>query len=127
MRVALDTNRYTDFMRGEAAVADVVEEAEEIVLPFVVLGELRGGFAHGTKKTANERRLDEFLLERDVVVVYADEPTTRHYAAVYQQLRGMGKMIPLNDLWIAALVIQHGLALCSRDGHFDHLPQIRRV
>ncbi len=127
MKVALDTNRYTDFMRGDAALAKVLEQADEIVLPFVVLGELRASFAHGAPKSGNEKMLEEFLQEKDVGVVYADDQTTRHYAAAYQQLRQLEKMIPTNDLWLAALVIEHGLALCSRDAHFDALPQIRRV
>jgi predicted nucleic acid-binding protein len=35
--------------------------------------------------------------------------------------------MPVNDLWIAALVIQHSLHLLTRDRHFDHLPQIPRL
>jgi predicted nucleic acid-binding protein len=30
----------------------------------------------------------------------------------------------LNDLWIAALVLQHDLILCTSDQHFRQLPQI---
>jgi predicted nucleic acid-binding protein len=33
----------------------------------------------------------------------------------------------VNDMWIAALVLQHDLALHARDAHFDHLRQLRRV
>jgi tRNA(fMet)-specific endonuclease VapC len=47
--------------------------------------------------------------------------------AAYRQLRRQGTPIPSNDLWIAALVLQHDLALCARDRHFDHLPQIVQV
>lgn len=35
--------------------------------------------------------------------------------------------MPTNDMWLAALVLQHNLALHARDKHFDHLPQIVRV
>lgn len=37
-------------------------------------------------------------------------------------LRAQGTPIPENDLWIAALVRQHGLTLVSRDEHFDAVP-----
>jgi predicted nucleic acid-binding protein len=30
-------------------------------------------------------------------------------------------------MWIAALVLQHDLVLCTRDHHFDHLPHIPRA
>ena len=33
----------------------------------------------------------------------------------------------MNDVWVAALVLQHNLQLHDRDKHFDHLPQIARV
>ena len=35
--------------------------------------------------------------------------------------------IPENDIWIAALAIQHGLAVASRDAHFDHVKGPKRV
>ena len=38
MRLALDTNRYTDLCRGAAEVVELVEHAEAIFLPFIVLG-----------------------------------------------------------------------------------------
>ena len=41
--------------------------------------------------------------------------------------RRQGTPIPVNDLWIAAVVMEHGLDLYSRDSHFDHLPQLPRV
>jgi len=52
---------------------------------------------------------------------------TNRYASLYRQLRRQGTPIPTNDLWIAALVVQHGLALYARDRHFDELPQLDRV
>ena len=35
--------------------------------------------------------------------------TTHHYAYLYRQLRTAGSPIPTNDLWIAAIVVQHHL------------------
>jgi predicted nucleic acid-binding protein len=34
------------------------------------------------------------------------------------QLKQIGKMIPENDLWIAASALRHGLTLVIRDQHF---------
>jgi tRNA(fMet)-specific endonuclease VapC len=59
--------------------------------------------------------------------VFADEDSTHHYARLFRQLRRQGTPIPTNDLWIAALVVQHQLHLFARDAHFDHLPQIPRL
>jgi tRNA(fMet)-specific endonuclease VapC len=127
VRLALDTNRYSDLCRGHSSVAESVESADEVWLPFIVLGELRAGFAAGTRGPHNEAMLRRFLMKPSVGVLYADEQTTHHYGAVYRQLRKQGTPIPTNDMWIAALVLQHSLVLCARDAHFDVLPQLTRV
>ena len=127
MKLALDTNRYTDLCRGLASVVKTVELADEVWLPFIVVGELRAGFAVGTQGPHNEAILRRFLLKSGVDVLYADEQTTHHYAAIYRQLRKQGTPIPTNDMWIAALALQHSLSLCDRDAHFDALPQLTRV
>jgi tRNA(fMet)-specific endonuclease VapC len=127
MRVALDTKRYSDFARGETSVRELLETAQEVYLPFIVLGELRAGFAVGKHGAKNERNLRAFLAKVGVDLLYADEQTTHYYATVYRQLRRQGTPIPTNDMWIAALVLQHNLVLCDRDQHFDYLPQLTRA
>ena len=127
MKLALDTNRYTDLCRGDVSVVEMVEFADEVWLPFIVLGEVRAGFAVGSQGPRNEAILRRFLLKSGVSVLYADEQTTHHYAAIYRQLRKQGTPIPTNDMWIAALLLQHSLVLFARDAHFDVLPQLIRV
>lgn len=127
VRLALDTNRYTDLCRGLPEVVRTSEQAEAVFLPFVVLAELRAGFGVGKRGAENERTLRRFLMKPAVAVLFADGQTTHHYAAVYRQLRRQGTPIPTNDIWVAALVLQHDLVLCARDRHFDHLPQIARA
>lgn len=127
MKLALDTNRYRDLCDGDAEVVRLMEEADSIHLPFVVIGELRAGFALGKKGRENEAVLQRFLMKPGVEVVYPGDATTHSYASLFRQLRQQGTPIPTNDLWIAALALEHGLVLCSRDGHFEHLPQLNIV
>lgn len=127
MRLVLDTNRYVDFCRDVDGVAERLETAEAIYLPFPVLAELRAGFAVGSHGPENERTLRRFLMQTGVSVLFADEQTAHQYASVFRQLRSQGTPIPTNDIWIAALVLQYDLALYARDRHFDHLPQLVMV
>lgn len=127
MNIALDTNRYRDLCEGNAEVLDLVGKADRVVVPFVVLAELRAGFAIGSRGSENERPLLRFLAKPGVEVAYATDGTTRSYASLYRQLRAAGTPIPTNDLWIAAVVVEHGLTLLSADAHFRHLPQIRVI
>ncbi|MBV9341237.1 MAG: hypothetical protein JO159_10160 [Acidobacteria bacterium] len=43
------------------------------------------------------------------------------------ELNKIGRPIPTNDAWIAALYRQHSLAVLSRDAHFDFVPGIQRL
>lgn len=127
MRIGLDTNRYVDLCAGREETARLVATSETVFLPFVVVAELRAGFALGKRSAENERVLRRFLLKEGVAVLFADDQTTHHYASLFRQLRLQGTPIPTNDIWISALVLQHNAALHDRDRHFDHLPQIVRV
>jgi tRNA(fMet)-specific endonuclease VapC len=127
MRVAIDTNRYVDLCKGVAETVAILETATEVIVPYVVVAELRAGFLLGRRQVENERSLSRLLLKDGVEVVYPDDQTTHHYASVFRQLRKQGTPIPTNDMWLAALVLQHNLALHARDKHFDHLPQLVRL
>lgn len=127
MRIALDTNSYVAFCKGDPKILEHFQKADRIFLPFIVLGELRAGFFCGSRSKENERVLLRFLNSPRAQVLYPDEQTSHHYARLFFQLRKQGTPIPTNDLWIAALISQHDLFLCARDQHFDHLPQLPRV
>jgi len=120
----VDSNRYQDFCEGAPQAVHVIRRAAEIMIPFIVLGELRAGFACGTRSYKNEQTLTRFLNSPRVKQLFADEDTTHQYARLFRQLRKQGTPIPTNDLWIAALALQHDLLLFTRDTHFDHLPQL---
>ncbi|MFM7332524.1 MAG: type II toxin-antitoxin system VapC family toxin [Brachymonas sp.] len=116
--LCLDTNTYSAFLAGKAAAVKRISQAEHIWLPAPVLGELRAGFAKGSKAAANELLLQEFLTSQHVHVIAIDEAVTRGYAKIFDQLRRDGSPIPTNDLWIAACVMHVGFPLHSLDAHF---------
>lgn len=118
IRVALDTNAYAGFKRGDAVLVEIIAAADLIGVSAVVLGELLSGFAVGNRVEQNRRELDAFLASGRVRTLPIDPETARWYARVYAGLRAAGRPIPTNDLWIAASSLQHGLALVTRDRHF---------
>ena len=126
MKIALDTNAYRDFMRGEPPRVSIVRTARHLYLPLIVLGELRAGFAAGNQVSANASSLQTFLNSPRVSILLPDEQTSFHYAHLYLELRKKAVAIPTNDLWIAALTVQHQIALCTSDTHFRHFTQIVR-
>ncbi len=127
LSIAIDANRYTDLCRGDDDALTKLRAAQRIALPFIVLAELRAGFRLGRNSTKNEQAMSSFLHSPRVEVLFADEGTTRVYAAVFADLRAAGTPIPTNDVWIAALTLQHDLVLYSRDKHFDRIPRLPRI
>jgi tRNA(fMet)-specific endonuclease VapC len=126
VNILVDTNRYRDFCEGKSDALDIVQRARTLALPFVALAELRAGFLCGTLARQNEQTLTRFLNSDRVHILFPDEDTTHHFARIFAQLRRQGTPIPVNDIWIAALAVQHDLILFTRDAHFDDLPQIAR-
>lgn len=123
--ILIDTNAYTAFMLGDVAVVEVVAHAERLCLSSIVLGELLGGFAAGTRESKNRAELARFLDSPRVEVVPVTAQTADSYALVYSSLRRKGQPIPTNDLWIAASALEHGAALLTRDTHFGHIDGLR--
>lgn len=123
--IAIDTNAYTAFKRGDPAIVDVLQHAPSILLGVTVLGELLGGFAAGQKEAANRRELAKFIDTPRVRVVNHTANTADAYALVYAALRKKGKPIPTNDLWIAASCLEHGAALLTLDAHFQLIDGLR--
>lgn len=126
MRLAVDTNAYTAFCKGTSAAIDAIQTADEIILPLMVVAELRSGFSAGRKGDENEKILQRFLNSKRVTIKNPDEGTTFIYARLFTYLRNKGTPIPTNDLWIASIVLQNDATLLSFDQHFEVLPQIPR-
>ena len=123
--ILLDTNAYTAFMLGAAEVIEVIAHADKLFLTPIVLGELLGGFAAGTREPKNRAELARFLDSPRVEVLVVTAQTADSYALVYAGLRRKGQPIPTNDLWIAASALEHGAALLTRDAHFSHIDGLR--
>ncbi|MGF1484424.1 MAG: PIN domain-containing protein [Opitutales bacterium] len=76
MRLAIDTNAYSNPVRGSREHRQIFESADAIFVPVPVLGELRAGFAARKHPYKNELIVDRFLLQLGVQTLPADEATT---------------------------------------------------
>lgn len=117
--ILLDTNAYTAFKRNVSEAVELIKGSPLIGLNTIILGELLGGFAGGTKEIVNRRELTQFLEINKVQIFMIDSETAEYYAIVYRQLRTKGNPIPTNDMWIASTALQYNLGLFSYDKHFQ--------
>ena len=120
----LDTNALSAYLDGTPEAVEIVSEARKLAIPVIVAGEFAFGIARSRHREAYERSLQR-MLDRCIVLDIGIE-TARHYAAIRLELKGAGKPIPSNDVWIAALSRQHALPVMSRDAHFDFVGGLRR-
>ncbi|HEX3684210.1 MAG TPA: type II toxin-antitoxin system VapC family toxin [Bryobacteraceae bacterium] len=122
--MALDTNRLTDLLRGDRELAKRLGTAEEVWIPLFVLGEMKAGFYGGRERVRNEALLQKLLAKTTVNVLLPGAETAEQYGRLFVQLKRAGTPVPNNDLWIAALALEHNLVLVTRDHHFERIPQL---
>jgi len=127
VKLAIDTNAYRLMMDGEPEAVRLARTAERLLMPVPVLAELRFGFLNGTKGRENEANLVRFLDRPRVELLRCDEETAVRYAELKLQLKKAGTPIPINDVWIAALALQHHATLFTRDADFERIPQLPRA
>lgn len=123
-RLVLDTSAYSHFRHGHDAVLDFIAASEVVLIPTTVLGELEAGFELGTRQKENRISLGEFLNEPFVSTLAVTPATARRYGHVFAQLRRAGTPIPVNDIWIAATVLDSGAHLLTFDNDFRHVSSL---
>ena len=121
----LDTNIVIGLLAGDADIGEHVSAAGRVYVPSIVLGELYYGVQKSSRPAENAKRID--ALAQSAAVLACDSGTATVYGELKARLRERGTPIPENDLWIAALAVQHDLTLITRDAHFDVLPVLRTV
>jgi tRNA(fMet)-specific endonuclease VapC len=119
--ILFDTNAYSAFKRNSPEAVEIIQHAQMIGINSIVLGELLAGFGVGKREALNRQELNMFLSSKRVKRLAVDEGTSEYYSMIYRKLRQQGQPIPTNDMWIAATALQHGFAVFTYDGHFQHV------
>ena len=120
--VLIDTNIYTHAFKGDPETVVVLQQAKEIAICSISIGELLSGFKAGRREKKNREELAEFLDSPRVRFYSVNEDTAEFYASILHNLRRKGKPIPTNDIWIAAVAFQYGIPLFTKDRHFEQIP-----
>jgi tRNA(fMet)-specific endonuclease VapC len=122
--VILDTNGLSAMADGDMKLARLLQQAPELAVPVIVLGEYQYGIRLSRHRRQYESWLTELLATCSVLLV---DERTGIYAEVRHELKRSGHPIPENDIWIAALARQHNSPLVTRDQHFDFVPGLKRL
>jgi tRNA(fMet)-specific endonuclease VapC len=115
----LDTNILIAILEGEESALSNLDQAAQVFIPAVAIGELFFGAAKSGRPFENARRVEQFASGR--AIVSCDLEVAREYGRLKHRLKEKGKPIPENDIWIAAAARRHGMILVTRDGHFGEV------
>jgi predicted nucleic acid-binding protein len=122
--VILDTNALSAFVDGDPRVGAALRAQPRAAIPVIVLGEFRYGIAESRHRAVYEEWLEAHAPQFEILDV--TEATAAAYARLRVSLRRLGRPIPANDAWIAALALEHRLPILSRDEHFDAVAGVER-
>ncbi|MDO8631668.1 MAG: type II toxin-antitoxin system VapC family toxin [Phycisphaerales bacterium] len=121
--VALDTSVAIAVLAGQAGTL-LAQSPEEILLPVPVIGELRYGALNSRRSAENLVEVERLVSRSRVLDITV--ATAVVYARLRLRLKEKGKPIPENDLWIAAICVEHQVPLVTLDGHFDVIEELER-
>lgn len=111
----IDSNIVIEMLRNRL----IPKSSATLILCAPVLGELYFGALRSHNPPTQMQEIAR--LSTKYTVLPCNELTARHYADIRHALEAAGGRIPENDMWIAALAIQHQLTLVTRDTHFARI------
>ncbi len=117
--IALDTNEAIAVLNNAGDAGRWIARFARVHLPVPVVGELRFGALNSRRANENRERVEALVVRCSILD--ADVTTAEMYATVRLRLKRAGTPIPENDVWIAALCIQHHVPLATSDEHFAHV------
>jgi len=124
-RIAVDTNVAIDILNAEPQASKFIQTYATVCLPVPVVGELRFGALKSARKEENLEKVERLIALCEVLG--ASEQTAARYAEIRYQLRQIGRPIPENDLWIAAICVEQQVPLATNDAHFTSIAELTIV
>lgn len=93
----------------------------------ITVGELRLGVLAAADAVTRARRLRTLTRVEALEPLQVDAAVATAWAELRVALRDEGMKMPLNDSWIAATAIAHGLPVVSQDSDYDGVPGLALI
>ena len=124
-RYLLDTNIVIDVFENTASSKEIrttLGKAVEVSVSTISLGELYFGAQKSRRCEENIREIEKIAVRYTVFDV--DKETSELYGIIKAGLKAKGRPIPENDMWIAAIAMQHQLNVVTHDKHFRNIDNL---
>ena len=125
--VCLDSTFLIDYLRGNTALEAVLKKwevtNERVAIPSPALAEVASGAA--LEQTGREQKLLDAICTRFIVVPLTEQ-SARRAGKIDAELTEAGELIGLVDAMIAAIAIEQGEVLVTRNlRHFNRIRDLR--
>jgi hypothetical protein len=107
-----DGGRFADFEWGISAIT---------------LGELRLGVLQARDPETASRRLSTYQLAQRFEALTVDEAVSEAWVLLVSRLRAAGRKVPINDSWIAATAIAHGVPIVTQDSDYGAISGVEVI
>lgn len=101
---------------------DVGALPDEIAVSVITIGELRAGVLSAADADTRDRRLSTLTEVSKLDALPVNEAVAQQWARLRVLLRDNGRRMPVNDSWIAATALAHGVALVTQDRDYADVP-----
>ena len=91
---------------------------DELAVSIITIGELRAGVLVADTVEARDRRLRTLTAALELDPIPVDEAVAAEWARLRVLLRDTGQRMPVNDSWIAATAMAHGVPVVTQDDDF---------
>ena len=124
-KLLLDTNIIIRHFANDSFIVERIQEKNDIYIPSIVIGELYYGAEPSFRKKENIEKVEAFAMFFPVLV--CDAKTANFYGHIKSDLKSRGTPIPEDDIWIAAIAMQHKLRVVTNDKHFRNIEELQVI
>ncbi|WP_409331876.1 type II toxin-antitoxin system VapC family toxin [Trujillonella humicola] len=112
------------FIAREDRALDVTLLPDEVAVSVITYGELRAGVLAADDLSVRSRRLTTLQTVADLNPLPIDASVADAWAELRLRLARSGRRLKVNDTWIAATALAHGVPVVSQDTDFDALADL---
>ncbi|HAN09190.1 MAG TPA: VapC toxin family PIN domain ribonuclease [Clostridiales bacterium] len=119
----LDTNIIIGLLNNDFKIIGRIREENKIYISVITVGEMLYGANNSINKEKNTKLYKDFFETCNIVTI--TDKTAEGYANIRYELKKMGKPIPENDIWIAAVAREKNMTIVTRDKHLLYVDCIK--
>ncbi len=100
---------------------------DRLAVSVVTTGELQLGVLAADSGSSRAQRLETLQVADALEPLPVTREVASRWAALRLALRDADRRMPLNDSWIAATALAHGMPVVTQDDDYDNVPDLEVI